>query len=202
VVTSGARQKEEDWDPEDNGGYAVHDTDPSKPPLDALAALEKSATAEAHQTTVVQPRIESLQSLSEHYNSDPYSLSRKVRKKFREEKKVETEKRRLEDEMKGKYALPKELKLLEEGEEDVRAAKVEWEKGRREVRDGKRRRLGGEGLGMGAPARKSGSSSSANGVSCKMEAVSMLRARILGNTVRQSAPRPRTKDPAVVMRNH
>jgi coiled-coil domain-containing protein 130 len=125
-----------------------------------------------------------------------------VRKKFREEKKVETEKRRLEDEMKGKYALPKELKLLEEGEEDVRAAKVEWEKGRREVRDGKRRRLGGEGLGMSASAvsaRKSGPSSTANGVSCKTEAVSALRARILGNTVRPSAPRPRTKDPAVVM---
>lgn len=24
VVTSGARQKDEDWDPEDNGGFAVH----------------------------------------------------------------------------------------------------------------------------------------------------------------------------------
>ena len=24
VVTSGARKKEEDWDPEENGGYAVH----------------------------------------------------------------------------------------------------------------------------------------------------------------------------------
>ena len=24
IVTSGARQKDEDWDPEDNGGFAVH----------------------------------------------------------------------------------------------------------------------------------------------------------------------------------
>lgn len=24
VVVSGARQKDEDWDPEENGGYAVH----------------------------------------------------------------------------------------------------------------------------------------------------------------------------------
>lgn len=24
VVASGARQKDEDWDPEENGGYAVH----------------------------------------------------------------------------------------------------------------------------------------------------------------------------------
>jgi coiled-coil domain-containing protein 130 len=26
VVTSGARQKEEDWNPEENGGFAVHGT--------------------------------------------------------------------------------------------------------------------------------------------------------------------------------
>lgn len=27
VVTSGARQKDEDWNPEENGGYAVHGED-------------------------------------------------------------------------------------------------------------------------------------------------------------------------------
>lgn len=32
VVVSGARQKDEDWDPEENGGYAVH----GKPPKSAL----------------------------------------------------------------------------------------------------------------------------------------------------------------------
>ena len=41
---------------------------------------------------VQKPRIESLQTLADHYGSDPYSLSLKVRKRFRVEKKVEKEK--------------------------------------------------------------------------------------------------------------
>jgi hypothetical protein len=32
IVVSGARQKNEDWDPEENGGYAVH----GKPPISPL----------------------------------------------------------------------------------------------------------------------------------------------------------------------
>jgi len=87
VVASGARQKDEDWDPEANGGFAVHDTDKNPSDSDPLADLEKMTNAKKHMDDVQIPRIESLQNVSEYYNSDPYSFSSKARRKFREEKK-------------------------------------------------------------------------------------------------------------------
>ncbi|KAG9017478.1 hypothetical protein FRB90_001122 [Tulasnella sp. 427] len=131
VVTSGARKQEQDWDPEENGGFAAHETDPDKPPDDPLAALEKTAIQKQTVETVVKPRIESLQSLSEHYNADPYALSVKVRKKFREEKKTEKRKRDQDDDFKTKWALDKDLHLVPD--EEVRSeAKEAWESGKRD----------------------------------------------------------------------
>jgi coiled-coil domain-containing protein 130 len=135
---------------------------------------------------VVKPRLEELQSLSEHYNGDPYSLSVKVRKKFREQKKVEMEKRRLDDEVKTKYALPTELRLIEEGEEELREARTEWKKNQ-ELRTRKRRRLGGSGLGISSSSTPSKGKVGAS----KSNVVSALRAQILDNTARQSIHRVR-----------
>lgn len=94
------------------------DTDPDKPPDDPLVSLEKTNTAKHNVETVVRPRIEALQDLSEHYNADPYALSSKVRKKFREEKKELKRKRALDDDFKSKYSLSKDLSLVTE--DDVR----------------------------------------------------------------------------------
>ncbi|KAG8864914.1 hypothetical protein FRB96_003501 [Tulasnella sp. 330] len=125
VVTSGARKQEQDWDPEENGGFAAHDTDPNKPPEDPLASLEKTNTIKHNVETVVKPRIEALQDLSEHYNSDPYAMSSKLRKSFREEKKVLKRKRELDDDFKSRYSLPEDLSLV--AEDDVRQeAKDIW----------------------------------------------------------------------------
>ncbi len=74
MVTSGARQKNEEWDPEENGGFAIHDTE-GKPPDDPLTALEKTHTALVHTQQVQAPRLDALQSNSEKYNADPYALS-------------------------------------------------------------------------------------------------------------------------------
>ncbi|EIM90819.1 DUF572-domain-containing protein, partial [Stereum hirsutum FP-91666 SS1] len=132
VVTEGARQKDEDWDPEENGGYAVHDTEAKDEPVDPLVALEKTTDFQTHQTKVQLPRLEQLQSVSEHYNSDPYALSRRVRKHFREEKKVEKQKEEVDNGIKARYGLDSDLVLIREDEDAVAAAKDEWKKGRSE----------------------------------------------------------------------
>ncbi|KAJ7593725.1 DUF572-domain-containing protein [Mycena floridula] len=165
VVVSGARQKDEDWDPEENGGYAVHDTDPNAPPPDPLASLEKTTNAEHHLTQVQLPRIEALQSVSEQFNADPYALSSKVRKRFRVEKKIEKAKKAKDDELKGRYGLPASLRLVAEDSSTVDAAKAEWVSAKRR-------------LITAPPTRRPSSSKPADA----------LRARILANTAKARQP--------------
>ena len=158
MVTSGARQKDEDWDPQANGGFAIHgkstniqlihriyfvsDTDKVSNDNDPLADLEKTTNAKKHMDEVQVPRIESLQNVSEHYNSDPYSLSSKVRRKFREEKKIELKKRQSDDLLKGRYGLPTNLTLVEDDLVAVQEAKAQWKKGKQELqlRESKKRK--------------------------------------------------------------
>ncbi|EMD33402.1 hypothetical protein CERSUDRAFT_118004 [Gelatoporia subvermispora B] len=185
VVTSGARQKDEEWDPEENGGYAVHDTDPNAGPVDPLAALEKTTAAKNYAEQVQAPRLEALQTLSDHYGTDPYSLSLKVRKRFREVKKVEKAKQAADEQFKSAYGLPETLALAEDNEElrvEAREAfRREREEAERESR--KRRKVVSEvGLVPRTPARMSAPSGSKSS-----SAVSSLRARILQNTARSSA---------------
>ncbi|KAG6374301.1 CWC16 protein [Boletus reticuloceps] len=132
VVVSGARQKDEEWDPEENGGFAIHDPDANAGPADPLAALEKSTTAQNYVNKVQIPRLESLQEVSERCNSDPYALSSLLRKRFRAEKKIDTAKRAADDQLKGRYGLPETLQLAAEDDEFMSAAREQWERGRRE----------------------------------------------------------------------
>ncbi|PVG04229.1 DUF572-domain-containing protein [Serendipita vermifera] len=132
IVTSGARQKDEEWNPEENGGFAIHENDPSKAgPSDPLAQLEKTTDAARRAKEIGAPRIESLQDLSDTYNADPYELSKRVRKQFREVKKVDKRKREEEDAVKDKYSLPSTLKLVEESEVQEEAKNL-WAKERTE----------------------------------------------------------------------
>ncbi|KAK0480243.1 CWC16 protein, partial [Armillaria novae-zelandiae] len=178
VVVSGARQKDEDWDPEENGGFAVHGkSEGAAAPVDPLAALEKTTDAQNHLTNVQVPRLESLQTASEHYNADPYALSSKVRQVFRHEKKIETAKRKADDEIKGRYALPAEMKLLEDDEQSHTDAREEWQRRRSEfeARERKRRKF---------PAASSLALPTSNS---KSQTVNSLRARILGNTAKKNS---------------
>lgn len=91
--------------------------DPDKAgPSDPLAALEKTTQAQIHQKKVEVPRLDSLQSLSEQYNADPYTQSLRVRKQFRITKKLDKEKKEADDAVKNKYALPDELALVADDE--------------------------------------------------------------------------------------
>ncbi|KAF5369797.1 hypothetical protein D9758_001175 [Tetrapyrgos nigripes] len=193
VVTSGARQKDEDWNPEENGGFAVHDTEGKATPDDPLAALEKTTDAKTHHTKVQVPRLESLMEMSEQYNSDPYSLSLKVRKRFREDKKIRKEKEKVDDQVRDRYALPSTLNLVEEDEDAVKEAKDEWARGRKELeaRERKRQKLSVETSlrvsSSSSRSRISSSKSTGSRGSATSAAGDALRARILGNTARRSA---------------
>lgn len=205
VVTSGARRQDQDWDPEENGGFAVHDTDKESgagPPLDPLVALEKTKDAEKLLNEVQKPRIESLQSVSEHFNADPYTLSSRVRKRFREEKKLDLKKRAADDTLKGRYGLPSELALVAADDKELEEeAKNEWLEAR-EKQDAKRRKISsssassssshstrvaalatpGPSSSSRATPRASSSSSGSSSNPRSSNPVASLRARILQNT--------------------
>ncbi|KAG1725368.1 DUF572-domain-containing protein [Suillus paluster] len=185
VVVSGARQKDEDWDPEDNGGFAIHDTEGKADPADPLAAFEKTTDAQNYVAKVQIPRLEALQGVSDRYNHDPYALSSMVRKRFRAEKKIEAQKRAEDDTLKGKYGLPEELNLVEDDAEAKQHARDQWARARMEYeaeRNSKRPRLSIP-FSSGSQARSTS------------DAVSSLKARILDNTRRSSTLANRVKPP-------
>ncbi|KAI0315183.1 CWC16 protein [Amylostereum chailletii] len=193
VVVSGARKKEEDWDPEENGGFAVHDTS-AAPPTDPLAALEKSTAAQTHATTVQAPRITQLQDASEHYNADPFAHSQRVRKRFRAEKKVEKAREAEDAELRSRYGLPTELALIRDDEAAVAEARDMWKQGQEE-RVVKRRKTG-DGAPIGSSARPR-SISLGSTASLKAKAVpsssggggaAALKARVLANTALRTDP--------------
>ncbi|KAJ7637594.1 DUF572-domain-containing protein [Mycena polygramma] len=191
VVVSGARQKDEEWNPEENGGYAVHDTEAHAVPADPLASLEKTTDAQKG-LDKAQDRLESLQEVSEHYNSDPFSLSMKVRKRFREEKKVEKAKKQADDRIKDRYGLPESLRLVEDDDKAAQDAKAEWARARRdlELREStKRRKLAVEitTIPTSSPSRRAVKRPATT------NPIASLRARVLENTARQSNPFGRPK---------
>jgi len=184
VVESGARQKDEEWNPEENGGFAIHENDPSKAgPSDPLAQLEKTANQERRANDIGAPRLDALQELSEHYGVDPYELSSKVRKRFREEKKVEKRKRDADEAVKEKYALPTDLKLVDNAEVEEEASRWKGERRDWAAREtAKRRRLSAE----------VGSSLS---TSFKGTKTTSLASTLLRNTARKSDPFLASKKP-------
>jgi len=129
VVESGARQKMEDWNPEENGGFAIHDSEAASKAVDPLVSLEKTTAAKTLAETVTAPRLEELYDLSDKQNFDPYTHSKKMRRYLREEKKVEKAKEAADSKIKDQYALPKELKLVEE-KEIAEEAKESWKANR------------------------------------------------------------------------
>jgi coiled-coil domain-containing protein 130 len=90
---------------------------------------------------------------------------------------VEQAKKAGDDQLKGRYALPSELKLVEENEETRDEAKAEWLK----ARAAKRRRLDSSSSSS-LPVTSSSSSSKGKAAN----PVASLRARLLQNTAQHS----------------
>jgi len=193
VVVSGARKQEQDWDPEENGGFAIHDpgAGPSSSTGDAIASLEKTTAAEENLNTVVKPRISMLSDLSERRNLDPYTLSKKLRSTFRETKKADKRAREEEDSVRNKFALPAELQLVKE--DDVREeAREEWQRARREYKledDVRQKTFRSQHGSLGLNSRPKMMKSSRVAVgSSSSSAKSALAASLLRNSIKKSDP--------------
>lgn len=187
VVTSGARQKDEDWDPEENGGYAIHDNDPNKPPADPLATLEKTTAAQKDLKEVKAPRIEELQGLSEKLNADPYTLSVKARNRFRQQKRQDAEKKRKLGVIKEKYGLADSLLLEEDDEQARRVAKDAWRRGRAELTSVNRSQRKAQARTSLFSSPSSTGASRLLGAPAPSPASTTLRARLLGPAPRQTS---------------
>ena len=152
--------------------------------------------AQNHMNQVQKPRIESLQMLADHYGSDPYSLSLRVRKRFREEKRIEKEKQAEESELKGRYGLPEELVLTRDSAETREQDREAWLKARSELAEResiKRRKLETVSI-MPRQLPKAASSlrntSAPSSSRSQPTAAELLKARVLGNTARRKSPGP------------
>lgn len=162
-------------------------------PPDPLAALEKTTDAQTHLTKVQIPRLESLQDASEQHNADPYALSMKVRKRFREEKKIDKAKTAIDDGIRGKYGLPETLALVEEDSDLRDEAKGEWERGQRELEARsslKRRRLASETTSKSVNTSRLKMPSMPASRTRRIESnkvVSSLRDRIMENTAARTS---------------
>ncbi|WVQ79327.1 hypothetical protein IAT38_001424 [Cryptococcus sp. DSM 104549] len=147
VVQEGARRKEEDWDPEENGGYRAHDTEaPSAADAsaDPFAHVEKTIDQETWKKAGTS-RITQLSQHSDRMSSDPYAVSVALRRKFREEKAGLLEKQGRDDSLREKYGLAADVDL---GIEEVEGGEG-WKEGRRE----RGLSLGGGGEGSSRSVR-------------------------------------------------
>ncbi|SPO28706.1 related to YJU2 - essential protein required for pre-mRNA splicing [Ustilago trichophora] len=100
AVTEGARRQIQEWDPGENGGFPVFDTESKadgeekgeeeEEGKDAFAKLEKDQK-EKSKAAQRQARVEELEHHSRATWSDPYTLNSKLRDTFRQEKRKRTE---------------------------------------------------------------------------------------------------------------
>nr|ODN95552.1 coiled-coil domain-containing protein 130 [Cryptococcus depauperatus CBS 7855] len=135
VVEEGAKKKDEDWNPEEHGGFKIFgkfiDTEApsaSEAPVDPIAHLEKTIDQQEWAKKGTS-RITELSRASTRLSSDPYAVSVALRKKFREEKKVLLEKQARDDDIRDRYGLAEDVDL---GDEDVEGRNEQWKAGRAE----------------------------------------------------------------------
>ncbi|OZJ05530.1 hypothetical protein BZG36_01922 [Bifiguratus adelaidae] len=122
VVVSGARQKVEDYEPEDAEVIRLKDEAMAERMAnDAFYALEHQITDTAKAKESV-PALTQLQTLNDKQWADPYVHSARLRKKFREEKKAAKKEQDKANEIRDRNAL--HIELLPEAPEDVWKAKL------------------------------------------------------------------------------
>ncbi|KAJ7838366.1 hypothetical protein B0H14DRAFT_2448966, partial [Mycena olivaceomarginata] len=119
---SETRKEQFNPDRDDAIGSVTHKARSGSPPAPAPAIPRASL--------FTKDRFESSQEVTEHYNSDPFALSTKIRKRFREEKKVE---KATDENIKARYGLPETLTLVEDDARTAEEAKEQWAQARAEV---------------------------------------------------------------------
>lgn len=92
IVVSGARQQNSQWDPEENGGFAIHDDEKNKSISatdtedDPFAMLERKKT-DQEKAKERSARLKELESSATRRSADPYTLNVSLRDHFRRGKK-------------------------------------------------------------------------------------------------------------------
>ena len=120
MVTEGARQQVQDWDPEENGGHPVSYTnaDEGENKSDAFEKFEKASSSKKRALTASE-RLAELEEHSEERWSDPYVLNRSLRKALRADKGKMREKRDKDTELADRYGLGDSIRLdIVRGAED------------------------------------------------------------------------------------
>ena len=186
VVKSGARQQNSDWDPESNGGFAIHDDgkpgSSSSAPPDAFASLEKSVIDRAQAKTRAS-RIEELQEAATSRAADPYTLNAAVRSQFRAGRRERQAVARRDDELRGRIGWSADKRLAAEGESE--AEKQERKRLWTEAKDSR----AGVGRALTSSRVSEAKTSSATGVAKgKAAAAAALAARLQARTKRQRDP--------------
>lgn len=129
VVFEGARRQEDTWDPAENGGYAVFETEAPKASEggdgDAFAALEKD-TDQRTAVRIQKDRLSELEQVSARMSADPYAVSRSLRDKFRVEKRESLAKQRRDEGILEKYGLYADIELGNEETEVEDKASERW----------------------------------------------------------------------------
>lgn len=178
VVGDGAKRQEQEWDPEENGGHPIYDSE-AKPDADgkqdAFAAVEKQ-TKEKSKAKERQKRIDELEREQERTWSDPYSVNARLRSGFRREKRARVEQLERDLELKRRIGWSEESVLVgrtpRSDERDGRA----WEDARRSPRGGKGSKAG------------SASTTTKDTKARSTTAAQRLRATLVANTVKKQDP--------------
>lgn len=138
VVTEGAKQQAQDWDPEEDGGHPVSYTKEGEDPNagDAFAKFEKASTSKARALTAAE-RLDEIEQYNEDRWADPYDLNRNLRKHLREDKGKRKEKRGRDDELLDRYGLGEQVRMdlvrADEGRKDDEMADWLSRKEKKEV---------------------------------------------------------------------
>lgn len=127
VVTEGAKQQAQDWDPEEEGGFPASYTREGEGPAakgseagGAFASFEQQATSKKRAMTA-QERLDEMEQYSEDRWSDPFALNRNLRRSFREHKGKQRERVGQDDALADKYGLGEKVRLdLVRGDEEIR----------------------------------------------------------------------------------
>ncbi|EST06864.1 CWC16 protein [Kalmanozyma brasiliensis GHG001] len=178
VVGEGAKRQEQEWDPEENGGHPIYDSEAkadAQGKQDAFAVVEKQ-TKEKSKAKERQKRLEELEQEQERTWSDPYSVNARLRSGFRNEKRARVEQLGRDLELKRRIGWSEESVLVHRTpRSDVRDGKA-WEEARRRTRDA-------NGSKAGSASTKT-NDSKANSTT----AAQRLRTTLVANTVKKQDP--------------
>ncbi|KAJ3411888.1 hypothetical protein HDV05_001523 [Chytridiales sp. JEL 0842] len=120
LIISGARKREEEFSAEDAGTMELKDDAEAEKLNDPMYKLEHGI-ADVQKAKEAAPVLSQLQDVNDKYWKDPFALSQKLRKRFRDEKKEIQQQKNEADEFRDKHHLS--IDILPASVEDEEAAK-------------------------------------------------------------------------------